>query len=103
MTIIEKEQVREIANTVARATLPSSEIRPDWTIVFETKDYEGNDALDITFALTNESSSSKLSGDAVLRTTVKIHDQLIELGDERFPYVHFATADELNEAAADES
>jgi hypothetical protein len=98
----EKEEVKKIANTVA-ATLLSSEIKPDWTLVFDTTDNEGNAALDITFTLTNESSSSRLSGDAVLSTTVKIHDRLIERGDERFPFVHFATVDEQKEVSDDES
>jgi hypothetical protein len=39
---------------------------------------------------------------AALNALVQIHDRLLEVGDDRFPFIHYATADELNATQDDE-
>jgi len=97
------ETVRVIAQEVAKSVFPPTEVSIEPPLVFVTTDQEGNDAWDITFTLTSGSSAAKLPKDAALDALVQIHDRLLETGDERFPFIHFATSDELNASADDES
>jgi hypothetical protein len=96
------EAVREIARDVAKSIFRSAEVSPEPPYVFMTTDHEGNEAWDITFTLTSESSAAELPKDAALNALVQIHDRLLEAGDKRFPFIHFGTADELKATLDDE-
>jgi hypothetical protein len=95
--------VRDIAQSVARDVLPAEYVAIDSPFVFMTKDDEGNPAWDITFTLTSESSAAKLPTNSTLNTLVRIRDQLLARDDQRFPFIHYATADEQVTLNSDES
>jgi hypothetical protein len=58
----------------------------------------GDPALRITIVLAPGAAAS-ISGEAVLKTLAQISDTLQEQGEERFPILHYATSDELEELA----
>jgi homoserine dehydrogenase len=68
-----------------------------------TKDLDGNDALQITIILTSESSAAAMPPDAALKTLVQVHDELLQKGDRRFPFISYTTQEDLAKSATDES
>jgi len=63
-------------------------------------DIDGQEALQITIVMASNFPASGLEGRKVVDTMVKVHDRLQEWGEERFPFVNFATEDELENSAA---
>jgi hypothetical protein len=59
-----------------------------------TTDSLGRDALLVTIVLTNDRGEG-VSGDEALETLVRIRDDLLAAGDERFPILEYATEEEL--------
>lgn len=57
-------------------------------------DSEGNDAIRMTFVLTPDSVDA-ISGEDAINLLSDIHQQLMHQGDERFPIIEYATADEV--------
>jgi hypothetical protein len=66
-------------------------------IVEPMVDLDGDDAWRVTIVLTDDAAVDTITGDEVLDNLVQIHERLRERGDERLPFVHFATEDELAE------
>jgi hypothetical protein len=58
-------------------------------------DSEGNPALEITLVLSSELSTNNLPRHAASTTLVQMHDWLLQMGDERFPYLRYATPEDL--------
>lgn len=67
-----------------------------------TTDVDGNDALQITIVLTSESSAATMPPDAALKTLVQVHDELLKEGDNRFPFISYATPEDLRNTSADD-
>jgi hypothetical protein len=66
-------------------------------------DLDGDDAWEVTIVLTDDAAVDAIDGDAVLNNLVQIHERLREKGDERLPFVRFATEEELREIDSPES
>ncbi len=60
-------------------------------------DLDGDDAWRVTIVIDPKIVES-ISGDAVLDNLVQIHNRLWEEGEERLPFVEFATEAELAES-----
>ena len=59
-------------------------------------DLDGDDAWRVLIVLQPD-AVDKIGGDAVLDNLVQIHERLRKKGDERLPFVQFATEEELRE------
>jgi hypothetical protein len=66
-------------------------------------DLDGDDAWEVTIVLADSGAVAAISGDAVLDNLVQIHERLRTRGDERLPFVRFATEQELREIDNTES
>jgi hypothetical protein len=96
MSTATNDDVIDIARQVATANLGSgnfTDVRSAPTV-----DLDGHDALQITIVLTSESTASSITGDAALNTLTQIHEGLRNVGDERFPFITFATETELTQS-----
>ena len=65
-------------------------------------DLDGDDAWRVLIVLQPD-AVDRISGDAVLDNLVQIHERLRQKGDERLPFVEFATEEELAESDDPES
>src|SRR5262247_4024164 len=99
--MLDKDKIDAIATQVATANLGVANVSS--AISSPTVDLTGRDALEITVVLTSESSAINMPPGAALKTLVEIHDELLKQGDQRFPFLRYATRDELEAAADDES
>ena len=93
-------EVDRIANSAAQTALKGIEL----TEVHgePTTDWEGRDALLITIVM-RTGMEAKVTGNAVAQALVRIHRDLSLAGDERFPYIEFATEDEMLKEMDDDS
>ena len=92
--MLDEKRIRQIAQEVATANLSSSNFT---SIASSTAiDSEGHEALRITIII-KPNAESKIKGDAALNTLVQIQDRLRKEGEERFPFVEYATQKELNQ------
>ena len=93
--MLDEGRIHQIAREVAAAHLSSANFA---SIDIATMvDMEGHDALRITIVL-NPGAASRIDGDAALDTLVQMQDRLRKEGEERFPIVEYATAEELSES-----
>jgi hypothetical protein len=65
-------------------------------------DLDGDDAWGVTIVIKPDAVDA-IDGDAVLDNLVQIHGRLSRKGDERLPFVEFATEDELQQSDDPES
>jgi hypothetical protein len=94
--MLDTKQIDEIAKNVAVETLGGANVV---SVSSQPKvDWMGDDALEI-FVILTPSAPASISGDAVNQTLSKIHDRLQEAGEDRFPFMRYATVDELKELA----
>src|SRR2546421_615845 len=94
ISMLDTQRINEIARTVAGTNLSSGNVvsvnsRP-------TLDSEGEPALRIIIELIPGSVES-ITGQAVMKTLSEIWEKLQEAGDDRFPFIDYATSDELDE------
>jgi hypothetical protein len=101
VTVITHDEIRGIVRNIATANLGSANVRD--FLSESTTDVEGSAALKITIVLASESSAAAMSGDAILNTLVQIHDELLKEGDQRFPFIRYATKEDLQASVDDES
>jgi 2-methylisocitrate lyase-like PEP mutase family enzyme len=94
--MLDEKRIRQIAQEVATANLSSA----NFTSIGSSTavDSEGHEALRITIVI-KPGAASKIDGDAALDTLVQIQDRLRKEGEERFPIVEYATAEELSESS----
>jgi hypothetical protein len=93
--MLQEKKIRQIAQEVATANLSSANFT---SITSSTAvDSEGHEALRIIIVI-KPGAASKIEGDAALDTLVQIQDRLRNEGEERFPIVEYATAEELSES-----
>jgi hypothetical protein len=93
------DQVQTIVKDAVIANFGSNNFQ-DVSGATTTVDLDGNAALDITVVLASSSSVS-IAG-AALNTLVQVHDELLRQGDHRFPFIQYATREDLA-GAGDES
>jgi hypothetical protein len=79
-----ERQINQTVRQAVTAALGSNAVRVDTS---PTTDSEGNDALRVRITLT-PGSTEAVRG-AALKTLVKIHDRLQEIGEERFPIIEY--------------
>lgn len=91
--MLEALELQKLAKRIFEKRLPS--IHLDDVLTESITSSEGEDALRITLVLTPESVDA-ISGDDVLKLLVDIRDGLLREGEERFPIVEYATADDLS-------
>ncbi|HEY4918525.1 MAG TPA: hypothetical protein VII40_00335 [Xanthobacteraceae bacterium] len=91
-TMLDDNQVQQIARQVATANLSSASFTSVRSI--STVDSDGHEALRITIVL-KPGVADKIKGDAALDMLVQMQQQLRKAGEERFPFVEFATKQEL--------
>jgi hypothetical protein len=94
--MMDQDKIQRIAEEVAKATLGAS-VR--WVTSTPIIDSREDEALRITVVVT-PGSEDTLSGDELVDATVRIHDALQMQGEERYPFVHFVSEDELQAHAA---
>jgi hypothetical protein len=95
--MIDQDKIKRIAEKAAKVTLGTGSVSSVTSAPI--LDSEGHDALRITIILT-PGSLDMLGGDQLVDATVEIHDTLQNQGEERFPFVRFASEDELEASAA---
>lgn len=59
--------------------------------------YAGDDALRVDVILVEDEDVETLSGRDIMELSSVIQDELLRLGDTRFPYIFFAKQSELDE------
>jgi hypothetical protein len=64
-------------------------------------DLDGDDAWRVTIVIQPHAADA-IDGAAVLDNLVELHDRLQERGDDRLPFIEFATEQELRESDAPE-
>lgn len=99
--MIAHDKIRGIVRNIATANLGSANVRD--FLSEPTTDLDGNEALRITIVLASESSAAAMTGDAILNTLVQVHDELLKEGDQRFPFIRYATVEDLQASVDDES
>ena len=85
---------------IARANLGSANVED--FLLKRTTDVEGNPALQITIVLISESFAASMPKDAALNNLVQIHDELLKNDDQRFPFIRYATKEDLQPSVDDE-
>jgi hypothetical protein len=94
--MLDTKQIDEIAWAAANMTLGGASIV---SVTSRPKvDWQGDEALEITVVLTPDAPAS-IGGEAVIRMLSETHNRLQEAGDDRFPFMRYATEDELKELA----
>jgi hypothetical protein len=94
--MLDTPQIDKIAKDAASETLGAANLV---SVTSRAKvDWMGDEALEIMVVLT-PGAPALISGDAVNKTLSEIHDRLQKAGDERFPFIEYATEDELRELA----
>jgi hypothetical protein len=91
MSMLDNDAVENIVREVATATLPRTAVSS--VLAEPTADFEGEEALKITIIVPSNAVPS-LSGDAALEMLVRVQDRLRQAGEERFPYIEYATEEE---------
>ncbi|HLQ91161.1 MAG TPA: hypothetical protein VK148_14125 [Xanthobacteraceae bacterium] len=94
--LVDTTQIDTIAKEAASATP-----RPTNVVSVTSRpkvDWMGDEALEIMIVLT-PGAPALIGGEAVIQTLSRIHRRLQEAGDERFPFMRYATEDELKELA----
>ncbi len=96
--MLDEKKIRQIAQAVATANTANLSSANFTSITSSTAvDSEGHEALRITIVI-KPGAASKIDGDAAVDTLVQIQDRLRKEGEERFPIVEYATAEELSES-----
>ncbi|MCD0422122.1 hypothetical protein LOC51_33340 [Rubrivivax sp. JA1024] len=65
-------------------------------------DWTGDPTIDISVVVRPEAEAALLTEETPLNILTSISDQLLEVGEDRFPIIHYATTEDL-EAAIDDS
>lgn len=90
--MLEALELQKLAKDIVHKRLPS--IHLDDVLTQPTTDSDGDAAVRITFVLTPE-TADEISGEDSLKLLVAIKEALFRKGDERFPIVEYATADDV--------
>jgi hypothetical protein len=90
--MLEAFRLQDIAKKIVSDNLPT--IILDEVLTENTSTSDGEAALRITLVLTPESVDA-ISGEDALKLLVDIRDGLLREGEERFPILEYATADDL--------
>lgn len=97
--MLDDPQIQKLMKQIAAGVIPANqllEVRSEPML-----DSEGQDALRITLVLTDEAAKTLTGSQAVLLLT-DIHDSLLNVGDERFPLLYYATPSDLGDDVTDE-
>lgn len=94
--MLEAFELQNLAKTIVRKRLPSVQLDDVQTESMTGSD--GEAVLRITLILT-PASVDAISGDDALKLLVDIRDGLSREGEERFPIVEYATADDLDDGS----
>jgi len=90
--MIDIEKVSQIAGDAAKANLGSQNVL---RVESEpTTDWEGDEALSLLIVIAPGVAESA-NDNAFLNILAQISDRLLDAGEERFPFVHYATEEEL--------
>jgi hypothetical protein len=98
--MIEAVDVRDIVQGATFASIPRALVSRVETT--PTADQDGEDALSVLIVL-NDTAADSITGDQALEALSKIRTALFDAGDTRFPFVSYATEDELTASADPES
>ncbi len=91
--MMEALELQNLAKKIVRKRMPS--VHLDAVLTENTTSSNGESALRITLVLTPESVDA-ISGEDALKLLVDIRHGLEREGDDRFPIVEYATADDLD-------
>lgn len=94
------EQAAFEALEVARKSFPKAP-RIQRLLVEDEIDMEGHDALRVTVVLPDDTRDDEFTGDNLLALRWAIHQALEAKGIKLFPYLFYATEQELAEEAAE--
>jgi hypothetical protein len=100
MTVLDKDKVEALAKNTATSYWGAMNVVGVKSAPMT--DIEGNDALQITIILPSESSAANMPSNAAIDTLVKLHDEMLKAGDQRFPFIQYTTEDDLKASADDE-
>jgi hypothetical protein len=90
--MLDLEKVSQIASGAAKANLGSQNVL---RVESEsTTDWEGDEALRLLVVIA-PGVAETAKDNAFLKTLAQISDQLLDAGEKRFPFVHYATEEEL--------
>lgn len=102
MAVDEKiSQVLTAENLRSSLHLPD-ELRLVRVDVEDYVDYDGNDALRVWIVLGDDVDEQDLPIDALIELKNAIHDRLLEMGEDRFPYIFVTKESEPREATGEE-
>ncbi len=90
--MLEARELQDLAKAIFGKRLPSVQLDDVFAEAITGSD--GEAALRITLVLTPESVDA-ISGEEALKLMVAIRDALVREGEERFPIVEYATADDV--------
>jgi hypothetical protein len=90
--MLETNKLQKLARDIVLRRLP--EIKLDRVSTEDFTSSAGEPAVRITLVLTPESVDT-ISGDDALKLLLDIHDGLAREGEERFPVLEYATADDV--------
>ena len=94
--MLDTPQIDKIAKKAASETLGGANIV---SVTSQPKvDWMGDDALEIMVVL-QPGALALLSGEAFNKALLELHDRLQNAGEDRFPFMRYATEDELKELA----
>jgi len=90
--MIDLDKISQIARDAAKANLGSQNVV---RVESEpTSDWAGDEALNLLIVIA-PGVANTAKDNAFLKTLSQISDQLLDAGEERFPFVHYATEEEL--------
>jgi hypothetical protein len=98
--MLNQETITRIAREVAAANLSSAVVRD--VITEPMVDSCGDEALRVMIVIA-PGTEERLPGDALLETLYQMSKRLQTAGEERFPFVEYATTEELESLADTES
>jgi hypothetical protein len=90
--MLEAFELQKLARDIVEKRVPAVHLEQVQTL--DTVSSEGEPALRITFVLAPDSADG-ISGEAALSILLDIHDSLARAGEDRFPLIQYATADDL--------
>lgn len=98
--MLDQDKITQIAREVATANLSSAVVRD--VITEPMVDSYGDEALRVLIVIA-PGSEERLPGDALLQTFDQMSKRLQAAGEERFPFIEYATTEELESLGDTES
>jgi hypothetical protein len=94
------QTIRKVQDALKLSKIRSKLPRNPKVVDIQVEDYvdtDGEDALRVTVVIDEDVEVEKVDGDDVTALRRTIHDRILGLGVELWPYVHFAKPSELEE------